>query len=513
MDSFISSGVDLILLNAADIRGIAPAVMRAKAAGITVVAVDVAAEGGVDATVTSNNKQAGELDGKYVADRLKGKGKVVIVNGPPVSAVTERVAGFVEVIKKYPDIKILSQDQNAGGSRDGGFRVMTDLLTAFARIDAVFAINDPTAIGCDLAARQAQRKDFFIVGVDAAPDVVPYLKDPNSLIAASAAQNPYAMAGKAVEIGYDIMNGKKAEQSLTLIPVDLITRENLDYYKGWLEPTHTATPKPQHTQAPYPSDEPDAHQAPSPSASPAKTHHHKGHHKKSTEPAASPSPQETPEAEETPTATPAPKPASSEATLPTFFPPKATATVEVPLHLIKEGISLGELAERLGRVMDSVGYVEKSFYSLDAVDNKGCAIVTHIEQIKADGTPVAEGRWSFELPNYAIFSVQTFLAALFTAQPGYYRLIALVVSEKPLVEKPNPLSPSQAEELIHGPKSPPPSLRTIPVTSAYRCIAYIYEFERPTRSHDPAFMKDSPDVTAQTHLASTGLWAALQKEQ
>jgi len=72
MDNFVSSGANLILLNAADSKGVAPAVMRAKAAGIVVVAVDVGAEGGVDATVTSNNKQAGELDGKYVADRLKG---------------------------------------------------------------------------------------------------------------------------------------------------------------------------------------------------------------------------------------------------------------------------------------------------------------------------------------------------------------------------------------------------------------------------------------------------------
>jgi ribose transport system substrate-binding protein len=233
MDNFISSGVNLILLNAADSKGIAPAVLRAKATGITVVAVDVAAEGGVDATVTSNNKQAGELDGKYVADRLKGKGQVVIVNGPPVSAVTDRVAGFLEVIKKYPDIKIVSQDQNAGGSRDGGLRVMTDLLTAFPKIDAVFAINDPTAIGCDLAAKQAGRKNLFIVGVDGAPDVVYFLKDPDSLIAATAAQDPYTMAGKAVEIGYNIINGKKLEQKLTLIAVDLITKENVDQYRGW----------------------------------------------------------------------------------------------------------------------------------------------------------------------------------------------------------------------------------------------------------------------------------------
>jgi len=154
--------------------------------------------------------------------------------------------------------------------------------------------------------------------------------------------------------------------------------------------------------------------------------------------------------------------------------------------------------------MDSVGYKEKSFYSLDALDNKGCAIVTHIEQIKADGRPVAKGRWSFQLQTYDYehFSIKTFWAALFTAKPGYYRLIALVVSEKPLVEKPNPPSPSQAEELIHGPKFPPSDLWTIPVTSAYRCIAYIYEFERPTRSHDPMFMKDSADVTAEMHLAS-----------
>jgi ribose transport system substrate-binding protein len=147
IDNFISSNVNLILLNAADSKGIAPAVIRAKQANITVVAVDVGAEGGVDATVTSNNTQAGAEDGQYLADRLKGQGQIVIVNGPPVTAVTDRVAGFLGEIKKHPDIKILSQDQNAGGSRAGGLRDRSDLLTAFKKINAVFAIKDPTPIG------------------------------------------------------------------------------------------------------------------------------------------------------------------------------------------------------------------------------------------------------------------------------------------------------------------------------------------------------------------------------
>ncbi len=233
MDNLISSGVDMIVLNAADSKGIAPAVKRAKAAGITVVAVDVGAEGGVDATVMSDNHQAGEQAAQYIVDKIKGKGNVVIVNGPPVSSVMDRVSGAVDVFKKNPGIKVLSQDQNAGGSRDGGLRVMTDLLTANPKLDAVFAINDPTGIGCELAAKQAQRTDFFIAGVDGSPDGVAALKNKGSMFEATPAQDPYTMAHRAVEVGYDVMNGKKPEKDTILIPVELITHENVDKYVGW----------------------------------------------------------------------------------------------------------------------------------------------------------------------------------------------------------------------------------------------------------------------------------------
>jgi ribose transport system substrate-binding protein len=64
---------------------------------------------------------------------LQGKGNVVIINGPPVASVVERVQECMSVFSKYPDIKILSKDQNAEGSRDGGLRVMSDLLTSFPK--------------------------------------------------------------------------------------------------------------------------------------------------------------------------------------------------------------------------------------------------------------------------------------------------------------------------------------------------------------------------------------------
>ena len=233
IDNLISAGVDMIILGAADSAGIGPAVKRAKAAGIVVRAVDVGAEGGVDATVMSDNKQAGQQAGQYIVDKLKGKGQMVIVNGPPITSVQDRVAGALKVLKKHPEIKILTQDQNAGGSRDGGLRIMTDLLTAYPKLDAVFAINDPTGIGCDLAAKQAQRNEFFIVGVDGSPDGAATLKRQGSLFEATPAQDPYTMAKKAVEVGYGVMNGKKPEQETILIPVKLITRENVNEYQGW----------------------------------------------------------------------------------------------------------------------------------------------------------------------------------------------------------------------------------------------------------------------------------------
>lgn len=105
-------------------------------------------------TVQTNNVQAGQIAYQFIVDKLGGKGNVIIQNGPQVSAVTDRVKGCKEVFAKNPGIKILSDDQDAKGSRDGGLNVMQGHLTRFDKIDAVFTINDPQAIGTDLAAKQ-----------------------------------------------------------------------------------------------------------------------------------------------------------------------------------------------------------------------------------------------------------------------------------------------------------------------------------------------------------------------
>jgi ribose transport system substrate-binding protein len=111
--------------------------------------------------------------------------------------------------------------------------VATNLLTANPQLDAIFAINDPTGLGAALAVRQARRDKVFVVGVDGAPDAENALKDDKSAFLATAAQDPFAMAAKAVEVGFGILQGRAPATDPLLVPVTLITRENVASYKGW----------------------------------------------------------------------------------------------------------------------------------------------------------------------------------------------------------------------------------------------------------------------------------------
>jgi ribose transport system substrate-binding protein len=233
IENFITKKVDVILLNAVDTKGIAAAVQQAKDAGIPVIAVDTNAEGGVDATVTSDNYQAGKLAGEYVIEQLGGKGNIAIIDGPPVSAVTDRIKGFEDAIK---DSKIkIAAKQNGEGNREKALTVMEGILQAnpSGSIDAVFAINDPEAIGVEIAQEQADRKDeFFIVGVDGAPEVTEAMAKKGSTIRATSAQSPSEMVKKAVEIGMKVKNGEDVED-LIKVPVKLVTQDKLDSYQGW----------------------------------------------------------------------------------------------------------------------------------------------------------------------------------------------------------------------------------------------------------------------------------------
>ncbi|MFB9886331.1 substrate-binding domain-containing protein [Balneatrix alpica] len=232
LQQFIAAGVELILVAAADEEAIEPSIRAAQQAGIIVIAVDVKAKG-ADASVTTDNLQAGELACQALAEQLGGQGKIAIINGPPVSSVLERVQGCQQVLSQYPQLELLSSDLNAGGNQAGGLEKMTALLTAFPQIDGVFTTNDPTALGAEQAALQSGRTSFVISSVDGAPSALARMAEGDSLLIGSAAQYPGRIAVTAVEVGQALLNGAFLAEPNILIPAQLITPVNVSQAPGW----------------------------------------------------------------------------------------------------------------------------------------------------------------------------------------------------------------------------------------------------------------------------------------
>jgi ribose transport system substrate-binding protein len=233
IDNFISSGASLIVINAADSNAILPAIKRAQQAGVAVVAADVAANG-ADATVMTDNVAAGRISCTALVQDIGGKGNVIIENGPQVSSVFDRVKGCKEALAKAPGIKIVSDDQDGKASRDGGLAVTQGYLVRFPEIAAIFTINDPEAIGTELAIKQAHRGGIVVTSVDGAPDIVGPIQQ-GDIVKASASQDPYTMGEIAVRVGEKILSGQKPDQPTILMAPKLVTKETVGGYVGWTQ--------------------------------------------------------------------------------------------------------------------------------------------------------------------------------------------------------------------------------------------------------------------------------------
>lgn len=232
IDAFIQQGVNLIVISAVDEAGIAPAIQRAKEAGVIVIAVDTPAHG-ADAVVMTNAVQAGEKSCDYLFQQMGGKGEVLLVDGTPIQTIIDRINGCKTVAKNYPDIKIVGQ-QASKNDRASGLAVTTDMLTANPDVTGIFGMNDPSALGAVLAVEQAGKTgQIKVTGVDGSPEAVAELTREGSPFIGTATQNPAEMVRQAVKIAVDMTEGKMPAEKTVLIPSVLVTRETVKDYAGW----------------------------------------------------------------------------------------------------------------------------------------------------------------------------------------------------------------------------------------------------------------------------------------
>ncbi|MEU2760256.1 MULTISPECIES: substrate-binding domain-containing protein [unclassified Streptomyces] len=224
LQNFTSSGVSSIIVNPVDSDAVGPGVRSANQADIPVIAADRGVNKADTATlVASDNVAGGRLAADALADKLGGKGSIVILQGTAgTSASRERGAGFAEGLKAYPDIKVVAK-QPADFDRTKGLDVMTNLIQSHPDVTGVFAENDEMALGAVKALGGKAGKSVSVVGFDGTPDGLTAVEA--GTLYASVAQQPAELGKIAVR---NAVKAAKDEMvaSTVKVPVKVVTREN-----------------------------------------------------------------------------------------------------------------------------------------------------------------------------------------------------------------------------------------------------------------------------------------------
>jgi ribose transport system substrate-binding protein len=222
VEDLLIKQIDVLIVNPVDGNAVVSAITAANDAGVPVITVDRAAEGGdVVSHIASDNVEGGKMAGEFIAKQLNKEGNVVELQGiPGTSAARDRGKGFNIVMDKYPNLKVIAR-QPAGFDRAEGMTVMENILQGNPDINAVFAHNDNMALGAMEAISAAGRSDeIMIVGFDAIDDAVEAVKE--GKMAATVAQRPTLMGEMAVETAVKVANGNKVEEYIP-VPLELIT--------------------------------------------------------------------------------------------------------------------------------------------------------------------------------------------------------------------------------------------------------------------------------------------------
>ena len=233
IEDFIVKGVSAIVLNPCDSKAVGTAIKKANDAGIPVFTNDIkfdGTDGRVECHVATDNFQGGRLAGEAMVQLIgKSGGEVAILHYPDVESCQLRVKGFTEIIDAHnakdgaAKIEIVTT-LNGQGAREAGFAAARDAIEAHPSLAAIFAINDPSALGARVALEAAGKADQVrIIGFDGA------LEGKQAILAGQIVcdpiQFPDKMGQTTIEMIMKYFDGEKPPAEV-LIPSSLYYLED-----------------------------------------------------------------------------------------------------------------------------------------------------------------------------------------------------------------------------------------------------------------------------------------------
>ncbi|HEY6081627.1 MAG TPA: substrate-binding domain-containing protein [Polyangiaceae bacterium] len=232
VQSFTAQGVSGMVLAPLNDSALAAPVRTAVKSGVPVVIFDSDLKGSDHASfVATDNRAAGRLAGDKLGALLGGKGNVVLLRYQEGSASTHhREEGFLEAIRKFPEIKLASDNQYGGATTESAFSASENLLLAQnagkGQLQGVFCPNESTTFGMLLALEKAGLAGKLrFVGFDSSTKLVDGVR--SGKIDGLVLQNPFNMGYLAVKTLVSHLKREKVESRIDT-GASLIEKANMD---------------------------------------------------------------------------------------------------------------------------------------------------------------------------------------------------------------------------------------------------------------------------------------------
>jgi ribose transport system substrate-binding protein len=211
-DNLLAQGAKVLPFLALDPKAFTGPFSRAAKDGATVVELynkDSTAPG----KVYEDSPSAGADAVKVVAEKFPNGAKAILIGGPPIPAVTQRIAGFKDNAAAAK-ITVVEQADNLKDNVNDARSLADDLITKHPDVNVVFGFNDNSAIGAGLVLKSRGIKNVLVFGINGTPEGIKAVKD--GTITATYDADQWGMGYKAAEAGAKIQQG----QTVAPIPLE-----------------------------------------------------------------------------------------------------------------------------------------------------------------------------------------------------------------------------------------------------------------------------------------------------
>ncbi len=233
LQDLITKHVNLIIVSPISPTGIEPVIAQARRDGIAVVVMATPAAGKqYSAFVNVNDFAFGKVGAQWLANKLHGKGNIIVLNGLAGYATSEeRWAGAESVFKHYPGIKVVGSAY-AGWAFAPAKAAVANLLAAHPVINGVWSQGGAMTAGAVAAFQAAHRPLVPMTGEDYNGFLKVWAKLKPKGFDSIAPAKPTWLATRALDVGLAILEGKRVLKN-QFYHVPVITSKTVNKYVRW----------------------------------------------------------------------------------------------------------------------------------------------------------------------------------------------------------------------------------------------------------------------------------------